>query len=391
MATAVDSQALQRAFRTFAELSASLESSYRDLEGQVARLSAELGNAQRARLDELEARERLAARLERLLEMLPGGVLILAADGRIREANAAAIAMFGEPLCGATWQQVRDRAALGNSLFGGDIALASGRWVSVAERALGSEPGTILLVTDVTESHLVRELGARRERLAALGELAARVAHQLRTPLAAALLYATQLTGAPPARRDELATRVVARLRHLEALIADMLGFARGGGQGGAAIAVSALLEDVVQALAGRLQQGGRLTLRSLAPELMVRGNRDALCAALAGIVGNSLDIIGPAAEVTLEARRGPAGGAVLLVSDNGPGIRDEDRERIFEPFVSSRAGGTGLGLAVAREVATAHGGSLRCAEAAQGALFILELPAFETGADDAPQPGEPR
>ncbi len=98
MATAIDSQALHRAFHSFAELSASLEASYRALESQVARLSVELGSTERARIAELEARERLAARMGRLLEVLPGGVLILDAGGVICEANPAAVAMLGDPL-----------------------------------------------------------------------------------------------------------------------------------------------------------------------------------------------------------------------------------------------------------------------------------------------------
>ena len=381
MATANDSQALHRAFQSFAELSASLEASYRGLESQVARLSLELGSTERARVAELEARERLAARMGRLLEVLPGGVLILDASGVICEANPAAAAMLGDPLKGDCWAQVRLRVMPNASPYGGDIALASGRRVSVSERPLGSEPGSIVLITDVTESHLVREIAARRERLAVLGELAAKLAHQLRTPLAAAMLYATQLHDAPAARSILLADRIVSRLRSLEALISDMLGFARGGGGAVTELPVAGMLEDVAQSLAARLATGGRLTLRVGEPGLVARGNRDALCGALVNLVENALGVIGAGAVVAIDASRSLDGYVEFRVVDNGPGIAPEDRVRIFEPFYSARAGGTGLGLAVARGVAMAHGGSLTCEPSDSGAVFVLRLPA-PAGAD---------
>lgn len=380
MATNTKTQALEHAFRDFAELSVSLEASYRTLESQVARLSSELGAAEQARSAALDARERLAARMGRLLEVLPGGVLILDEDGVILDANPAAVAMLGRPLQGESWARVRSRDLSNASPYGGEITLAGGRRVSLSERALGSEPGSIVLITDVTESHLVRELATRHERLAALGELAARLAHQLRTPLAAAMLYATQLRTAPASHRAVIEERLVARLRSLDSLIADMLGFARGGGGSAAEFPVAGLLEDVAQTLAARLAAGGRLTLRVRESGLVMHGNRTAICGALVNLVENALDVIGPAAEVVIEAHRASDTGVELRVSDNGPGIAPGDRERIFEPFFSARSGGTGLGLAVARGVALAHGGALRCVEVIRGALFVMTMPAHAAG-----------
>lgn len=144
---------------------------------------------------------------------------------------------------------------------------------------------------------------------------------------------------------------------------------------------VAGLLEDVAQSLAARLATGGRLTLRVSEPGLAAWGNRDALCGALVNLVENALGVIGPNAVVSIEASRGSNGLVELRVADNGPGIAPGERERIFEPFYSARAGGTGLGLAVARGVAMAHGGALRCEPCDSGALFVLTLPA-RAGAD---------
>lgn len=377
MSAAIDQRQLNDAFRTFSELSGSLERSYRDLEAQVARLHDELGRTRSARLAEHRERERLAARMERLLTLLPGGVLLLDGDDVVCECNAAARELLGEPLAGESWAAVCERAMQRASVFGGDVPLASGRHVSVSQRLLGDEPGRIVLVTDVTEAHLVRELMDRSQRLSALGEMAARLAHQLRTPLAAALLYASRLeaAGLDDAVRGELAGRTVGRLRHLEQLIGDMLAYARGSGTGMAELSLSVVLEDVAQTLAGRLRQGGRLTIRTRAPGLAVRGNRDALVGAVANLVVNGLDAAGARAEVVVEASAPRPGRARLTVSDNGPGVPPAVAGRVFEPFFTTRPSGTGLGLAVVRSVVAAHGGTVELAPGTSGATFVIDLP----------------
>jgi len=386
MAAALDRNELEDAFRTFSEVGGALERSYRDLESQVARLNEDLSRARSAGLEQHRERERLAGRLERLLALLPGGVLLLDGEDLIRERNAAAAELLGEPLVGEPWSAVCARAMQRASVFGGDVPLASGRHVSVSQRVLGDEPGRIVLVTDVTEAHLVRDLLERSQRLAAMGEMAARLAHQLRTPLAAALLYASTLAGTrlDDGQRTELAGRVVGRLRHLEQLIADMLAYARGSGTGTAELSVSALLEEAAQTLAARLKQGGRLTIRTRAPGLILRGNRDALVGALVNLVVNALEVGGAAAEVEVEASQPVADSARIVVSDNGPGVPPELAERIFEPFFTTRPAGTGLGLAVVRSVVAAHGGTVRLEPAERGAVFVLELPL--AGPRQAPQ-----
>ncbi len=385
MSAAIEQRQLNDAFRAFNELSTSLERSYRDLESQVARLTEELATVRRARLEEHRARERIATRLERLLALLPGGVLVLDGEDVVRESNEAAREMLGSPLEGEPWSAVCARAMQRASVFGGEVPLASGRHVSLAQRGLGDGQGRIVLVTDVTEAHLVRELLERNGRLAAMGEMAARLAHQLRTPLTTALLNASRLAAPalPEDQRVPLADRTVDRLRHLEQQIADMLAYARGGATGMATLALDAVLEDVAQTLAGRLKSGGRLTLSTRARGLRVRGNRDALAGAVANLVVNALDAAGARAEVVVEASLPAPDLARITVADNGPGVPEGLREQIFEPFFTTRAAGTGLGLAVVRSVALAHGGSVRLEPQGPGATFVLEIPVGERAAGE--------
>ena len=362
-----NAQTLADAFLAFNRMSAALESSYRDLEQRAAVLAEELAATRSERLA-------LADRLETLLATLPGAVLQIDGEGRIREANAAARAWFGGELTGRVWQQVL--SAQGARLRGNELVLADGRRVSMARRDLAQGDGCILLLTDVTEQRQLEEAVERQQRLSAIGEMAAGLAHQIRTPLSAALLYAGQLDHArlDAARQARFRAKLVERLRHLERLVNDMLAFARGGEveQGGFA------LRDLVATLAARSEAalavaGARLHchLPEALAGVLLPGSVDMLGAALANLVENALQAGADAIELTVHDDEA----LVLEVADNGPGIAEADRERVFEPFFTTRTDGTGLGLAVVRNTVEAHGGRIRLLPAGTGARFEIRLP----------------
>ncbi len=228
------------------------------------------------------------------------------------------------------------------------------------------------------EKEALRESVQRRERLAAMGEMAARLAHQLRTPLATALLYSAQL-GAPAlsvAERARFAGKTVDRLRHLERLIEDMLLFVRGVSAGLEPVAAAELLREAFQTMEPQVLARGLLfELRDESAGCMLRADRQALIGALLSLLENAVQACAPGGCVCLAATSADAEIA-FRVSDNGAGIAPEVQARLFEPFFTTRNGGTGLGLAIVRAVAEAHGGSVavRSGEGA-GSEFVLRLP----------------
>jgi two-component system sensor histidine kinase FlrB len=266
------------------------------------------------------------------------------------------------------------------------VELRSGKFVNISRRTL--EQGEVVLITDVTESHLMQVLIARQQRLLTLGELAAGLAHQIRTPLATALLYASQLTlgERQPADIGRCAAKTIESLKQLDKLVNDMLAFAHGGAAR-EAVSVSALLEQVAQWLRPALRRGVRLTIRTQAPDLTVRANAPSLVSAVLNLATNALQAASADLDLELLARRSPAGRAQIVVSDNGPGVPAAIRERIFEPFFTTRARGNGIGLAIVKSVVEAHQGSVSLAGSAKGATFIIELPAEQTQAAKAVDP----
>ncbi len=370
---------LERAFAAFNQTSTLLESAYRELETRTAHLTRELAEARSERTRQLEEKNRLAARLESFFEVLPGGVVILDDEGHVQEHNPSAEQLLGHPLVGLSWDTVLNRVGA-RGQAAGELSLRDGRWVSVSTQALDAEPGRIVLLTDVTENRRLLTLVERNERLSAMGEMSARLAHQTRTPLATAILYASQLGKRELDRKslDRFSDKLLNRLHHLERLVNDMLAFARDDTANTSQTEefdVGELLHDVANTIQAAECYQGRVGLCPTPPMNLV-GNRQALHGALLNLINNALETGDPTAQVTLEAASDQNGQISLLVHDNGPGVADALREKIFEPFFTTRASGTGLGLAVVQSVARAHSGYASCANRPyRGATFGLHLP----------------
>lgn len=367
---------LTAAFAEFEDASRSLSCFYRDLEQQVAHLTRELTQSRSAQARDLAEKERLAARLESLLEALPGGVVVIDQHGLVQECNPVARELLGPVATGEAWTAVVARAFAPRWDDGHDISLTDGRRVNIATQALASEPGQILLLQDVSETRRLQEQLAHHKRLSAKTEMAAALAHQIRTPLAAALLSTGNLRRArTAAERDRAVDRSVKSLRRLERLVDEMLLFARGAQFDVEPVAVDALLAAFA---ASATEACG---YADFALEFTSADAPGTVYANLAALTSIALNLIENAYHAA--AGRGQCVIAACVVAaqaefrfiDDGPGIAPDCREHIFEPFFTTRGNGTGLGLAVARAVARAHAGDLILEPTTGGCCFLLTLP----------------
>jgi two-component system, sensor histidine kinase FlrB len=359
---------LSAAFAAFGSASNKLSDAFEALQNRVSALTGELAEAR-------AGSDRLATRLAAVIDGLPGGVVVLDAQGRIAEANSAARALLDDLAVGEVFDEGFVRRLARPIAARGDIELSSGRFINLSRRALSS--GEVVLITDVSEAHLMQIVLSRQQRLLTLGELAAGLAHQIRTPLAAALLYASQMTlpNRDPVDLVRCAHKTTERLKELDTLVNEMLAFARGGTLR-ESVSVSAVLEQVAQWLRPALRAGVSLTIRTEAPDLRILANAPALVSALLNLATNALQSSAGALAVKLLARRSKSGRAEIIVSDDGPGVPVHLQDQIFEPFFTTRARGTGLGLAIVRSVIEAHQGSVRlAAENPRGASFVIDLP----------------
>lgn len=364
---------LHDAFEVFSHQSALLEESYRDLQDTVAALTLQLKREQSARLKELVKKEKIGRRLSELLETLPGAILVLDQSGIIRQQNSQAGKLLNQPLIGYSWASIVSREVSDGGSEDGNIQLRDGRWLSLSRRPLRDESGEVLLLADITESHRISELRQRNERLTLIGEMTAEFAHQVRTPLASAILYAGQLNTETP-RQARIAAKILSGLGDVKRMVNDMLGFAAGAKAEHAIVNVSELLFDVRDSLEGQVSAATSLSVSATDEQMCVAANKDAIKGALINLVMNADQASDQGVNILLHGYRFEDN-IFLCVTDDGPGIPEDVQPRLFEAFFTTRPQGTGLGLSVVKAVATAHDGTVTVNTSNLGTSFTISLP----------------
>lgn len=280
----------------------------------------------------------------------------------------------------ASKQQLQDAFELFNQVS----EQLTGSYAALQQQVIGLNRELAAARTErlqlLTEIRTLQQEASRRRRLSSMGEMTARLAHQVRTPLSTALLYASQLkqAGLPPSQHDCFVDRLLVGLRHLDHMVNDMLVFARGGQGGDEIVDIGALLAQVQQSLQPRLEACGA-RWRVIADQQLypLQGQPEVLASVLGNLASNALDACGDGAQLDWRiALRGDE--LVIDLQDNGPGIPADRCDRIFEPFFTTRANGTGLGLAVVRAVIDAHQGDIELdTDCRQGARFVIRLPRY--------------
>jgi two-component system sensor histidine kinase FlrB len=369
-------EGLQQAFALFNPSSPQLTDSYSVLEARVTELKGELAVVSAQRMQELAEKERLANRLQNLLDLLPGGVIVIDGTGTVREANPAACDLLGEPLVGLLWRHVIARCFAPREDDGHEISLKDGRRLSIATRSLDAEPGQLVLLNDLTETRHLQSQLARHERLSSLGRMVASLAHQIRTPLSAAMIYASHLTeqALNVETQQRFAGKLKERLHELEHQVRDMLVFARGELPLTDRLTPLALLDALKSAAQTHVRDSQvRWQCDSLHGELLC--NRDTLIGALLNMIENAVQASAGQARIKIHAySRGDT--LRLCISDNGCGIDAAALARIGEPFFTTKTTGTGLGLAVVKAIARAHQGQVYfLSRPGRGTCAIVSLP----------------
>ena len=376
----------------------------------AAELSASQRTLVRSRGD-LEHKSREAERrrryIETILERIATGVVSIDAAGRLSTVNAAAARLLdidptvvGQPA--ATVFERPDLAALGSMLRDArrgelaravrDVALArDGRecHLAVAATSLPGEhelDGVVMVFDDVTPLF-------RAQRVAAWRDVARRLAHEIKNPLTPIQLCAERirrnLSGAPPQARalvDECTATIVGEVEALKGLVDEFSHFARLPSPKAVPADLNALLADALALYDGLFENIAlERAFETALPPVRVDPDQiqrvvvnlvDNAVAALGGNTDGAGAATGPGiirVETQLDATNGVAR---VVVSDNGPGISETDREKLFLPYFSTKGRGSGLGLAIVRRIVIEHGGSIEASDnPPSGTRFTVELP----------------
>lgn len=320
--------------------------------------------------------------LDVVLAAMPNGVLMLDTRGVISHANPAANRLLGVDLPGKLWREVIRTTFAPRDDDGHEVSLVSGRRVRLDISALSPHPGQLIVITDMSETRALLARVSQMQRLSAMGRMVASLAHQIRTPLAAAMLYAQNLCrdNLPLIQRQKFSSKLSARLHDLEQQVNDMLLFAKSGDQ----LPVERMqLNDVlyqvaeqVEAIAEQAQM--EFSLVCSEQEGVFLGNQNALTSALQNLIMNAFEACAAGSRVVLHGYVDEQQ-VYLSVSDNGPGIAEDDQAKLFTPFFTRKSQGTGLGLAVVKSVAKAHHGDVMLrSEVGRGSTFTVSIPRIQ-------------
>ncbi|MBI2527218.1 MAG: PAS domain-containing protein [Candidatus Rokubacteria bacterium] len=369
----------------------------RDLFSSKAKLEEAYLDLQ-AKHGEMEMRRRYT---ETVLEAVATGVVSLDPAGRVTTINSAAERMLGIPAREALGQP--DSAVFRRPEFG-DIAALIKRMARLKEGTVerevhlrrdgqaitllssatalrgpdGTDMGLVLVFDDLTEL-------LKAQRLAAWREVAQRIAHEIKNPLTPIQLSAQRLRrrlagdGSLEEKRllEEATATIIQEVDGLKQLVDEFSRFAR-------MPALSLRPTDLARLLDGVIvlyrESHPALTITSaFSPDLpQIEVDPNQIKRAVLNLVDNAVEAVGQSGEVTVETVWLPeARRARIVVADTGPGIAQEDRERLFLPYFSTKATGMGLGLPIVHQIVTDHGGTIWLEDnLPQGSRFVLELPA---------------
>ncbi len=373
---------LNEAFSSFAATSGLLERYYDMLREKVRYLTIELEerNAQlkAALADATSAKDSLRCILQSMAEAL----IVLDRDGNVTMVNRAAVEMIGPSAADAVG---RPFESLGFSLVseGGDTVLvADGRRFDVFVSRSdvvdpeGSVRGSVLLIQDITRMKELESQSERNRRLIRMGEMAAKIVHEIRSPLCSIELYATMLESElGDGEASRLSRGISSGILSLNNILTNMLLFARQQKPSLQRIDAASVVGEALRLLEPMTASRGIPIDRDIAENPFLHGDPELLKQVLLNVVLNAVQATGEGGRIGVSIR-GEGGGAVIEVSDEGEGIREENLERIFDPFFSTKVKGAGLGLAIASRIMEAHRGFIRVrSEPGMGSVFELHFP----------------
>ncbi len=396
MEVSPDVNLLLDAFKTFKKASSTLENSYKVLEKRVEELDLELKEKNNF--------------LTSIMEGLPVGVLVTDDTGIIRSVNNSACLILAETedtLIEAGFQD-KLRGSDGTSAFDLSIKHLKSRETGDEQITIktrdeviktitinatlltdlqGCRTGYLLVIRDISEIKRLRESSQRDKRLSAMGEMAASIAHQIRNPLGSIELFASLLNNelSGDIENQKYAKEIVHAVRTLNNTLSNMLLFANTSSARKTNISLDEFVLDI-QGVTRFLSVESPVSFEVVneAAGCTVEMDGELMKQAILNLIINGSDAVADIEEgkVTLSVRR-DCGKLQFSVHDTGPGISEGDIDKVFNPFFTSKASGTGLGLTVVSNIVNSHGGFIDIESASdKGTTFLITLPMEAAGGD---------
>jgi signal transduction histidine kinase len=389
------------AFARFQRHCEKLDAAHHDLRRQLAQAELRLEEKNRELARRVHEIDVIKSRLSAVIESIPDPLMVIGADARIELANTAAQRAFAATagaglaaavpaVAGLMSQESPFRdVEIGLSGEGGDRTMMA--TASPLAETGGGAPARVLVLKDVTEYRRLQERLARDNRLAALGQVAANVAHEIRNPLAAIAgfgrLLEQDLARIQPGP-NRLLARMIFAANQMNCVVSNLLNYAREGTPCFLPAALAVLVREVMDMMELKAVEGGvEMLLATDETQGACMLDPTRMKEVVVNLVANAIQACPPRSGGRIEIAVGTRQGMVeLTVADNGRGIPEEALTRIFEPFYTLKDDGVGLGLALCRRIIEEHEGSIVAENRPDGgALFRARFPVRQTQSPQKP------
>lgn len=377
----MDAQALKEAFELFTESSRAMEESYRRLEERLRSLDQEL---QRKNQELALAKDYL----DSILDSMSDGMIAVNTDGVITNFNRAAAEILGygpSELIGQTYRGVfGHQFSIGRGFRARELRAKDGSAVPISESnspiadSSNSRLGSVKVFQDLREIESLRKQVRRKDRLAAIGEMAATVAHEIRNPLGGVRGFANLLQQDidPSDDRARLVEKIIEGTRDLDRVVNELLEYTRPVELRQERVSCAEMVDSAIGYAA--IDQTRIVTKNWVDPKIAITVDQHQMRQVLLNILLNAEQSIEGAGTIDIRAEI-RKGFLDLSVEDSGCGIPPDRLEQLFSPFFTTKEKGTGLGLAVASKIVEGHGGALEVTSTeGEGSIFHVRLPLGE-------------
>ncbi len=378
----MDLKLLNEAFDNFTKASKSLESYYASLQEKIRSLTEEVQKKNSALESALKEVERNRDFLNAIIQSMEEAMVVIDPQERIIMINHSAEELFG----------VRAEEVLGRGLSEMDFSInregpeavlySNGKRRNII---LSSAPvvsdgdliGEVIIIKDITRLRELEMQHERNQRLIAMGEMAARIVHEIRNPLCSIELFATMLEHEILSEKGkDLSRGITSGIRTLNNILTNILIFARPERVNLKPITFRDLLRSVLEIIDPILRSSNvQIDVTDKDPLLMADG--DLLRQALLNLFINAIQAMPEGGNISVDLKE-DGGYTSFIIKDTGTGIEPEIIDRIFDPFFTTKPTGTGLGLTITARIVQAHGGFINVeSRPGEGTTFILSIPSL--------------
>lgn len=406
---------LRQAFTQFNDVTRQLEKSYEKLQERVKELDLELARKNEELGKNLKEKEDVKNYLNNILQSLTTGVIVVEQEEKVTTFNKTAGTITGlspDNCIGKSLSQIFSHNIFQNLV---NQLKNSGSQTLTLEREMnredgeviharvsashvldnsGSPIGTVLIVQDITQIAQLEEEAKRNDRLRAMGEVAAGIAHEIRNPLASIELFASVLGRdlKDDKEKQAIAEHITSGVRNMDRIISSLLLFAKSPEPSRQRCDVNHILKDLLESpTLLRIPDNIEVISKFSRGVLHGNGDDDLLKQVFLNLIRNAILAMPNGGQLYLRAEKSEGDSTSqdsnlnrrnfisISVSDTGVGISSGNKKKVFNPFFTTRDKGTGLGLAIAHNIVKAHQGAIDIeSKEGEGTTFIVKIPSWE-------------